>query len=123
MLAGPAEGLVTVQLRDEAVLLEPDTRLNENTEEQVADWTKPPVSVTPTRFKGEPVSSTEEALTAETIVSRWVGYLPPMWDGILTPAFRIRWDGEDYLIDGAIERFKTRKCVRYLMVILKRVDG
>ena len=114
---------MTVRLHDEAIILEPATKADSYTGLPVSDWDALPASATPERFKGEPLSSTEAVLTAETVVSRWRGYLPPMWDGILTPAFRVRWDEKDYEIEGDIERFKTRRCVRYLAVILKRVDG
>ena len=99
---------MTVRLRDEVVVLEPATKVDSYTETATVDWTLPPASATPTRFKGEPLSSTEEVLTAETIVSRHRGYLDPMWDGIIDSSFRIRWDDQDYRIDGDVERFKRR---------------
>lgn len=114
---------MTIRLRDEAIVLEPATAADPYTEQNEPDWQLEPLSATPTRCKIEPLSSTEDVLTSETIVSRHRGYLGPEWDGIVTPTFRIRWDSEDYRIDGDLERFKTRGAVRYLAFALKRIEG
>lgn len=112
-----------IRLRDEAILLEPDITADRLTEEEAPDWDKDPLSATPTAFQCQPVSSTEEALTAETIVSRFRGTLRPMWDGILTSDWRIRWDGEDYTIEGEVERHKKGRRVRFLTVTLSKIEG
>jgi hypothetical protein len=114
---------VTVRLHDQAVVLEPDTRVDRYTDTPEADWSKPPVTETPTPILMRPLNSFEAVATAETVVSRWRAYLGPAWDGVLTPAHRIRWDGDDYEIDGAVERHKTRSCVRYITVTLKLAKG
>lgn len=115
--------MVSVRLADHAVLLEPATTLNELTETARADWTKPAKSSLPTAFKAEPVDSSEAVVTAGTVISRWQAWLPGDWDGRVTPAWRIRWDGLDYEIDGEIGRWKKGTSVRYLTCILKRVAG
>ena len=110
-----------VRLRDEAVLLEPDVSADRETEEQVPDWGKSPASATPTRFQAQPLTSTEEVLTADTVIARWRAFLPPTFAGIVTPAWRVRWDDEDYEIDGDIEKHKRGTSVRYISVTLKKV--
>lgn len=125
MLAGPGPALgalVSVRLRDEAIVLEPATKDDTYTGGPVTDWDQPPVSATPTLFYGHPVSTSEAVLTSGTVISYVQGFLGPEWDGLVTPAWRIRWDGDDYEIDGEVERHKTRSSVRFLTVLLKRVS-
>jgi hypothetical protein len=129
---------VTVHLHDVADLLEPDVTVDSYTEAESPDWSKPPLlTLAGVPFQASPVSSTEQTVTAETIISRWKAYLPPAikdpadetgetWlqlETVLTSAWRIRWDGEIYLIDGDVERHKHRRCTRYLSVLLKKVTG
>ena len=37
--------------------------------------------------------------------------------------WRIRWDGEDYTIEGDVERHKRAGTVRYLSLTLERITG
>lgn len=110
-----------VRLRDRAVHLVPATRTDPRTGEVTADWSKPPASSTSIPFQHQSLTTDEQLLTAETIVTRGRGYLPPWLDGVVTPEHRIRWDGDDYEIDGDVERHKTRTRVRYLTVTLRIV--
>lgn len=127
---------MTVRLRDVATLLEPATKTDTYTEAETPDWTKPPARELEVPFKGDPLSSTEESVTAETIISRWRAHLPPsipdpadlegltilVLEDLVTPAWRIRWHGEVYLIDSEIAVHRTRQCTRYLSALLKKVS-
>lgn len=129
---------MTVHLHDVADLLEPDVTVDAYTEEEKPDWAKPVKrTLAAVPFQGSPISSTEETLTAETIISRWKAFLPPAikdpadetgetWlqlEDVLTSSWRIRWDGDVYLIDGDVGRHKHRRCTRYLSVLLKKVSS
>jgi hypothetical protein len=113
---------VSVRLRDEAILLEPATSTDAYTGDAAPDWKQLPASATPAPFYGSPVSTSEAVLTAGTVIAYVKGFLGPEWDGLVTPAWRIRWDERDYEIDGEVERHKTRSSVRFLSVLLKRVS-
>lgn len=126
---------MTIRLRDAATLLEPDTSADSYTEEAAPDWDKDPVRELDVPFKGEPVSSSEELLTAQTIIARWKGYLPALIPDptdasgatllaladVVTSTWRVRWHGDVYTIDGDVEVHRKDDTVRYLSVILKRV--
>lgn len=129
---------MSVHLHDVADLLEPDVTVDTYTEAGRPDWDKDPVrTLAGVPFQASPVSSSEQQLTATTIISRWKAYLPPAikdpddptgatWlqlQGVLTSTWRIRWDGDVYEIDGDVERHKHRRCTRYLSMFLKKVSG
>lgn len=125
---------MTIRLRDRAVLLEPATTLDEYTEARTADWAKPPRRRIPTPFHAFPISSTEETLTAETVISRWRGFLPVQVANpsnvlqplvlaeIFTPSWRVEWDCETYLIEGNIAKNRGGGRTRHLTIVLKKVD-
>ncbi|MGI8682069.1 MAG: hypothetical protein ACR2JO_08060 [Mycobacteriales bacterium] len=101
-------------------------KIDPYTEAETPDWTKPPRSELATPIKVQPYSlrfSTEAVLTAGTVVSRWEAWLPPSFDGTIDSSWRVRWDGDDYDIDGEIGRWKTRGVVRYLTCTIKLVTG
>jgi hypothetical protein len=111
---------VTVRLRDRVDVLWPATKVDTYTEEDRADWTKDPVRTdSGVRATVQPVSSTKEAVTAETIVSRWDCWLSGSSE--VASSCRIRWDGDVYLIDGEVEAWKSGHRTRMLHCLLKRV--
>lgn len=74
---------------------------------------------TPSRAHVEPLSSTEAVLTASTVISRRRCLVPPT--DAITSASAVRWDDQDYQVDGAVGRHKLGGRVRHLSVILKVV--
>lgn len=129
---------MSVHLHDVADLLEPDVTADAYTEAPAPDWKKPPKrTLTGVPFKCDPVSSSEQQLTATTVITRRIGFLPPAikdpddpsgatWlqlEDTIDSSWRIRWDGDVYTIDGEVERRKHRQCTRYLSVLLKKVSG
>jgi hypothetical protein len=120
-------------LADRVDVLWPATVEDSYTQTPRADWTKDPQRVVDTvRATVQPVSSDEDAVTAETVVSAWHCWLPPhhrTYEGAvvdlaaeMTTACRVRWDGDVYLIDGDVERWKSGRRVRRLYCRLKRVS-
>lgn len=120
-------------LRDRVDVLWPTTAADSYTEADRADWSQGPArTVTGVRAAVQPVSSTEEAVTAETIVSRYECWLPTAHTtgsdetvdlaADLTSACRVRWDGDVYFIDGDVEPWKSGRRVRRLHCFLKRVS-
>lgn len=98
----------------------PATKTDPYTEAEVDDWDQAPARVEIVRAKIEPVSSTEETVTAETIVSRWECTLPPTFP--VTSRCRIRRaDGSVYAVDGEVSPWKRGTRTRFLTCLLKKV--
>lgn len=114
-----------MQSRTIVSLLEPGTAEDQYGNVGV-DWNKP-ITVWPGKPGAvDPLSSDEAVLTAETVVSRWRCYLtaPDAQTLRMTPAWRVRWNGEDYDTDGDVQLVQSRYAHRsYLTVLLKRVDA
>lgn len=111
---------------DEVTLLEPPVITDPYTEDDLIDWnrpndwTRPPVEH-PSEGDVQVTSSTEAVLTAGTVVQKARCWLPP--EAPLTTAWRIRWDGDTFEVDGEIERKKVGREIDHLHCWLKRVAG
>ena len=106
-------------LGDAVTLLEPATKVDRYTGTGVPDWSQPPV-LHPGKGVVQVVSSTEAVLTSGTVVQKARCWLPP--GKPVTSSWRVRWDGDDYEIDGAVERKKRGTQVHHMHMWLKRVD-
>lgn len=107
-------------LRDRVDVLWPATKTNPRTEETVPDWDAEPETVyerCPANV--QPVSSSEQAVNATTVVARWDCWLTPGTP--IDTTCRVRWDGAVYTVDGDVERWKTGRRVRRIHVLLKKV--
>lgn len=102
-------------------LLQPATKVDEYDQTTTADWTVPPTVHAGVPAAVEPLTSTEAVLTAETIVSRLRVYLPG--DTVVEASWRIRWRGDDYLIDGDVEPWGNLRGVSYLHCLIKKVTS
>lgn len=102
------------------MLLEPATKTDPLTEENVPDWDVLPTEHPDTPAAVDPLSSTEAVLTAGTVISRWVCYLPE--DTVVESFWQVRWNGADYEIDGEVALQEGSR-EGYLTATLKRVEG
>lgn len=105
--------------RTTVALLEPATSVDEYTGAATIDWDLAPTIHAEVLAAVEPVSSTEAALTASTIVSRMRLYLPG--DTVIDPRWRVRWEGVDYEIDGDVEPWVNGRGPQYLHCLIKKV--
>lgn len=105
--------------RTTVALLEPATSVDEYDGSTSINWALPPTIHDGVLAAVEPISSTEAVLTAETIVSRFRLYLPG--DTVIDARWRVRWQGEDYLIDGDVESWVNGRGTQYLHCLLKKV--
>ena len=108
-----------VRPRTTVALLEPATTADEYDQSVTIDWTLPPTVHDGVLAAVEPVGSTEAVLTASTIVSRLRLYLPG--DTTVDSTWRVRWQGDDYLIDGDVEPWVNARGTQYLHCLLKKV--
>lgn len=106
--------------RDSVILLEPQTTPDGYTEEPVPDWTAEPTPH-PVAASVDPLSSDEQTVTADTVISRWACYLPA--DCGIRTWWRVRWDGHDHEVDGEVAVWKSRIGSGYISVVLKRISG
>lgn len=109
-----------MRARTTVVLLEPVLAVDSYTKEQTADWSQAPTEHPNIPASVDPISSSEALLTAGTVITRWVCYLPE--GTTVAPTWRVRWRGDDYDVDGGVE---LHEGVRegYLSIVLKRVEG
>lgn len=102
-------------------LLEPRTEVDEYTQEPSVDWDTAPIVHVGVPAAVEPLTSTEDVLTAATLVGRSRCYLPA---GTRVEAWwRVRWLGDDYLIEGDVEKWIGMRGEAYQVLILKKVTG
>lgn len=107
--------------RTTVTLLEPATTTDPYTGEARPNWTATPTEHPDTPAAIEPLSSTEATLTAETVISRWVLYLPA--ETTIEPSWRVRWRGDDFDVDGEIQVWEGRRDEAYRSCLLKLVEG
>lgn len=105
--------------RDLVDLLEPATDEDEYTEETVPDWKQEPTVHEGVPASVDPLSSDEQTVTADTVISRWKCYLPA--DCGITSDWRIRWNGNTHVVDGEVETWRGRLGAGHLAVTMKRI--
>lgn len=86
---------------------------------QIRDWTTATTSSSPYAYV-QPVSSDENDLNQDRIVSRWRIFLPSAADVLATD--RIVFDGETYQIDGEVQTWDTGR-PHHAEAYLKKVAG
>lgn len=87
----------------------------------IPDWTQPAASTTTVAAAVQPASSTGSSRgdvrrLDDVEVPTWQCWLAPSTD--VDATCRIRWDGDTYLIQGPIERWKSATRTRYLRLLL-----
>jgi len=93
--------------RTTVTLLQPQISESWDSGVPAPDWDQPPVEHPDTPAAIEPLSSAEQVLTADTVISRWRLFLEP-GTGI-TAQWRVRWLGIDHEVDGEIEVWQGRR--------------
>jgi head-tail adaptor len=105
-----------VQFRDQVERLRPTTS-GDGYGNQVPTWAAPAIAAYPAEV--QPLSTDENVMDQQRTTSRWRLFLPAGAD--VTAADRIRWDGDDYEIDGDVQRWKRRGAAHHLEAVLLKV--
>lgn len=66
-----------------------------------------------------PTSTTEDVDDQQRTTTRWRAILPPLADVEATD--RIRWDGQDFEVDGEVECWKRRGRPHHVEAVLLKV--
>jgi hypothetical protein len=77
-----------------------------------------PTQVTVTGCSVQPLEGDEQTVNRDTVVSRWRIWAPPATD--LTAADMVRFDGDDYEVDGEVQRWAFGTSQDHVTALLQR---
>lgn len=108
------------RLPDEVVVLEPTVDVDPYDKQTRVDFNNP-TSATPWPADMQPATSTELTDNRQTVISRW--YLMLTSQAVIEPAWRVRWRGDDFDVDGDIEVWWDDGYVDHQSCYLQKVKG
>lgn len=108
-----------IPLRDRCTILRPIWIEDEFSSEPVFGGYQPDEK--PTFCAMSPLGSSETVGTRQTVETRYRMLIGSRV--ALSSTDRVRWHGEDYLVDGDVERHALAETVHHLEVIVRRVTG